>query len=243
MTGIAVVLLSGGMDSTTCLYHAVNERDKGVYDDVLALSINYGQRHKKELDYAKVSCQKLKVPFKIVQVQGVFPSSMLTDKNRDIPDVSYDEISGVSPTYVPYRNGTLLSVATAFTVGASEDWEEKNERYLSSYPDRVEHALFYGAHAEDAANWAYPDCTPEFNGAVANAIYIGTYHKVRLHTPLQWMTKDRIVRYGEELGVDWRDTWSCYDGGDLHCGKCPTCRARKDAFRKAGVTDPTEYAD
>ena len=88
-------------------------------------------------------------------------------------------------------------------------------------------AVYYGAHAEDAKNWAYPDCTPEFIGAQANAIYIGTYHKIRLHTPWMWLRKDEIITDGERLGVPWHLTWSCYKGGEFHCGSCPTCLARK----------------
>jgi 7-cyano-7-deazaguanine synthase len=153
------------------------------------------------------------------------PESMLTDPQREIPNVDYKDIEGVSPTYVPFRNGQLLSKAAA--LAQAEGFSE----------------LYFGAHAEDAQNWAYPDCTPEFIGAMANAIYIGTYHKVRLCTPLEWLTKTEVVALGDVLGVPFHLTWSCYAGGEKHCGTCPTCRARHQAFYDAVVDDPTEYAD
>ena len=102
--------------------------------------------------------------------------------------------------------------------------------------------LYYGAHSEDAKNWAYPDCTPEFNGAMANAKFIGTYQKTRLVTPLQWMLKSEVVSLGAKLNLPFELTWSCYDGKEKHCGICPTCRARKVAFQQAGISDPTKYA-
>ncbi|MEE8599015.1 MAG: 7-cyano-7-deazaguanine synthase, partial [Dehalococcoidales bacterium] len=107
--------------------------------------------------------------------------------------------------------------------------------------DKEAEAVYIGVHAEDAENWAYPDCTPEFMGGMANAIYIGTYRKIRLYTPLIWMKKYQIVEAGEALDVPWADTWSCYEGLQFHCGVCPTCRARMEAFSNAGVIDPTQY--
>jgi 7-cyano-7-deazaguanine synthase len=103
-------------------------------------------------------------------------------------------------------------------------------------------ALYFGAHAEDARAWAYPDCTPEFIGAMANAIYIGSYQQLRLRTPLEWLTKADIIQLGDRLGVPWEQTWSCYAGGQSHCGTCPTCRARRQGFVRAGVYDPTMYS-
>ena len=105
-----------------------------------------------------------------------------------------------------------------------------------------EHGIYFGAHAEDAQNWAYPDCTPEFIGSMSSAIFIGTYQRIRLHTPLMWLRKSEIIRRGEILGVDWCTTWSCYKGERLHCGQCPTCLARIRGFQLAGVQDPTVYA-
>lgn len=236
--GVAVVLISGGIDSSTCLYIARELSLSGKYRWVEGLSIDYGQRHHREINAAINVCRKAGVDHTAVNHRGIFPNTMLTDPDAPVPSLSYDEIQGVSPTYVPYRNGTLLSLATAHLVGLIKEYD------IEVGPNgENESGLFFGAHAEDSANWAYPDCTPEFNGAMANAIYVGTYKSVRLHVPLQWMTKREIITKGTELNVPWNLTWSCYKGEELQCGVCPTCRARKDGFAQAGVTDPTMYAD
>ncbi len=213
----ALVLLSGGIDSTTCLGIALKTNDV-----VEAIGINYGQRHIKELECAMDICAHYNVEQDIHTI--TVPDTMLTNPSVKVPDISYDEISGVSPTYVPFRNGQLLSKVAGIA-------QEREFDYI-----------YFGAHAEDAHNWAYPDCTPEFIGAMANAIYIGTYHKVRLITPLMWKMKHEIITLGASLEVPYEMTWSCYKGEELHCGICPTCRSRKDAFRLAGISDPTQYA-
>lgn len=271
----AFVLLSGGMDSTTCLHKAIEDYapkdfepgeisarlrswpdDPFKIDWVEAFSVHYGQRHKKEMAYAKRTCDRFGIRHSILDVGAILSGAtvMLTDDSKgtvEVPDVSYSDIKGVSPTYVPYRNGTLLSVIAA----QAQKWvNEQNAKfdeqlYLRMLADgatpteeKPSAGVYFGAHAEDAHNWAYPDCTPEFIGAQANAIYIGTYHQVRLHTPIQWSSKADVVTLGQRLGVSWRDTWSCYKGEERHCGTCPTCRARKEAFEAAEVLDPTEYA-
>lgn len=221
----AFVLLSGGIDSTTCLYIA-NQEFNG---QIAAVSIDYGQRHKKEMEYAADSCRGLNIPHHVLDLHSIMPRTMLTDKTAPVPNASYADLTGVSPTYVPFRNGLMLSALTSFVVG----------QYRSG---SGEWGIYFGAHAEDARAWAYPDCTPEFIGAMANAIYVGTYHSVRLHTPLQWLDKAAVIRRGTSLGVDWSKTWSCYKGEEFHCGTCPTCRARWEGFSMADVTDPTEYA-
>ncbi len=232
----AYVLLSGGIDSTVCLYLACKQfgmlGQDGPMENVEAISINYGQRHSTELAHAKQSCVLLYVPYRVIDLSSIIPKTMLTDQNSKIPNMSYDQIEGVSPAYVPFRNGLLLSAITSIVHGEYSDNANDGEW-----------AIYFGAHAEDAQNWAYPDCTPEFIGAVANAIYIGTYRAVRLHTPLQWLDKKSIIELGETLHVDWSKTFSCYAGGAKHCGKCPTCRARKAGFLAAGVKDPTEYEE
>lgn len=215
----AFVLHSGGMDSTTCLYMAA--ADFGP-ENVTGISIHYGQRHSKELDCAQTICQGLGCRHHIVKGPE-FPSSMLTNPDQPVPNISYDEIQGVSPTYVPFRNGTLISYITAIAMAQKAS------------------AVYFGAHAEDAANWAYPDCTPEFIGSMANAVYIGTYNQVRLVTPLEWLTKAQIVQIGTQLEVPWELTWSCYKGESLQCGICPTCRARREAFARVDIDDPTQY--
>jgi 7-cyano-7-deazaguanine synthase len=219
----AVVLLSGGLDSTLCATLAVQEYGA---NEVMAVSIAYGQKHSRELQSARDVALHLGIHHDVEQLpvalfQGA--GSTLIDAGRDTPNCSYEEIQGVSPTYVPFRNGILLSIvaAVALTHGAG--------------------LIYFGAHAEDSRNWAYPDTTPEFIGSIATAIYIGTYHKVRLITPLQWMTKEDIVR--ESLGVHSpvHLTWSCYREGEAACGQCPTCISRLEAFSICGVIDPVKY--
>ncbi len=219
----AYVLLSGGVDSSTALAIANEDWDGSVK----AVAVNYGQRHTKELNCAVEVANHFQNEFIVRDIQGIISTGGLTDADLDIPPVSYADLPyGVSPTYVPFRNGTMLSLIAGM---AATDDEGK--------------AVYIGVHAEDAQNWAYPDCTPEFMGGMANAIYVGTYHKIQLYTPLIWMKKHEIVSAGTKLGVPWHKTWSCYEGGELHCGVCPTCRARQDAFIFARITDPTEYND
>jgi 7-cyano-7-deazaguanine synthase len=164
---------------------------------------------------------------------------MLVDKgenNEEIPNASYADLPvGISPTYVSFRNGTMLSLLTA----RAQAWVMAME----ATGVRAEATLYCGVHADDGVNWAYPDCTPEFIGAMANAILIGTYNKIRLRAPLQYMDKRQVVEVGLKLGVPYTDTWSCYKGEEMHCGVCPTCRSRKEAFQQncAGLDD-VEYA-
>jgi 7-cyano-7-deazaguanine synthase len=286
----AFVLLSGGLDSTTCLYKAVHDYaprdipiygDRGIAADVItrlqlegpsdtlsvdwveAFSVDYGQRHKKEMEYAKRSCDQLGIKHTILDVGALLSgrSVMLSAESVGhvtVPDISYGDIKGVSPTYVPFRNGLLLSAITA----QAQKWvndqvdnlvgelERHNSDVLSegelrnhaTHSMRDSAGVYFGAHSEDAQNWAYPDCTPEFIGAMANAIHVGSYYAIRLHTPLQWLMKDEIVKLGNSLNVPFANTWSCYKGEEQHCGICPTCRSRREAFFKAGILDPTSYA-
>jgi 7-cyano-7-deazaguanine synthase len=230
------VLHSGGLDSSTALALAVEQLSIMVgnpnLSQVVSVGMNYGQRHIREAEYAEKFCKEYCVDRLLVDMPPP-PRSMLTDPSIDIPDVSYADLpQGISPTYVPFRNGQLLSLIA----GIAQGWVMEDS-------DNREATIWFGAHAEDAANWAYPDCTPEFVGSMASAIYIGTYHKVRLITPFLHATKDAIVKMGAELLVPYEMTWSCYKGDDIHCGTCPTCRSRKEAFAVADVTDPTFYAD
>src|SRR5580765_4350218 len=223
----AIVLLSGGLDSSTMLAMAI-KRDGLHPRDITALSLYYGQKHEVEL----IQAQKVASYYEVRTLQkeldsGTFKSdeSSLTG-NREMPHETYQELmagEGPSPTYVPFRNGNLLSAATSLglTLQAS--------------------LVYFGAHSEDAHNWAYPDCTPEFIGAMANAIYVGSYFKVRLVTPLEWMMKKDIVKVGLDLNVPYDITHSCYEGRRPACGKCPTCVERLAAFEANGVRDPLEY--
>ncbi len=217
----ALVLLSGGLDSTVCLYLAGTQFG---WKHISALSVEYGQRHRVELDHAAKICSKVGVEHKVIRHDAI-PTTMLTDESVKVPNVSYSDIEGVSPMYVPFRNGQLLAILAGHA-------QARNFTHV-----------FFGAHAEDAANWAYPDCTPEFIGAMANAIYVGTYHQVRLHTPLMWLMKSQIVSLGAQLNVPFDYTWSCYKGESHHCGTCATCISRREAFGIANVKDPTVYAN
>lgn len=233
----AVVLLSGGIDSTTALYIA-NKEFKGR---VFGVSIDYGQRHKKEIAHAKHICiDRLGCEHIVLDLSAIVPNTLLTDKDKPIPAVSYSDIQGVSPAYVPFRNGLMLSAVASYAVGMRERMIS-NCKTIGEPWSTDEWGIYFGAHAEDAHNWAYPDCTFEFTGAMANAIYVGTYHQFRLYTPLIWMTKAEVIKTGASYGVPFVSTWSCYAGNFRHCGVCPTCRSRKDGFKQAGITDPTDY--
>lgn len=222
----ALVLSSGGVDSTTCLAMAI---DSLGHENVSALSIWYGQKHKKELDSAKAIADYYKVPpyeLDLTQVMSYSNSSLLSSSSESIDHRSYGEQiaeSGSVSTYVPFRNGLILSMAASMA--------------LSLYPDD-EVAIYIGAHADDAAGNAYPDCRPDFNHHMNEAIYIGSYNKVHLVAPLNTMNKTEVVQEGLRLQVPYHLTWSCYEGGHEPCHTCGTCRDREQAFLANGVEDP-----
>jgi 7-cyano-7-deazaguanine synthase len=228
----AVNLLSGGIDSLTCLAIANSKYHR---EEIFALSLHYGQKHSRELGAAARIAAHYDVSHQIMSLnQDLFKGagSTLIDPGAETPSETYASMDakteGISPTYIPFRNGNLLSAATALALTLHEEGQEPIE-------------LYYGAHAEDSANWAYPDCTPEFNGAMANAIYIGSHRRVRLVTPLQWMEKSVVVEMASLLSAPLHLSYSCYRGGENHCGTCPTCIARSAAFHFAGLSDPTTY--
>ena len=222
----ALVLSSGGVDSTTCLAMAI---DSLGHENVSALSIWYGQKHKKELDSAKAIADYYKVPhyeLDLTQVMSYSNSSLLSSSSESIDHRSYGEQiadSGSVSTYVPFRNGLILSIAASMA--------------LSLYPND-EVAIYIGAHADDAAGNAYPDCRPDFNHHMNEAIYIGSYNKVHLVAPLNTMNKTEVVQEGLRLQVPYHLTWSCYEGGHEPCHTCGTCRDREQAFLANGVEDP-----
>ena len=229
----AVVLLSGGLDSTVALGEALDlHYDGKLANDQIAtaVSFHYGQTHSEELKRANDVANAYGVKHQVISLPQIFggtESTLVASNELDQPEMSYEDIEesfGVSPTYVPFRNANLLSMATAVALveGAEEVWA--------------------GMHAEDAHNWAYPDCTPEFLGAMANAIYVGSYHKVRLVTPHMWRTKADVVRRGFEIDTPFELTMSCYNGVEPACGTCPTCVGRINAFREVGKKDRIEYA-
>lgn len=200
--------------------------------DILAISMSYGQRHsQKELHAAQWISADLGIDFEsIILPEIIFrrSTSTLIDPSQKMPQMTYQEIQetqGVSPTYVPFRNGIFLSIATAIAL------------------TRGIENVYIATHAEDSQNWAYPDCTPEFNGSMASAIYIGTYMRTRVLTPFQWMMKSDIVRLGLELSAPFHLSWSCYEGREKACGKCPTCVERLEAFRLNNAIDPITYEE
>ena len=222
----ALVLTSGGVDSTTALALAIEKYGK---DHVIALSISYGQTHSKEIEAAKAVAQHYGVEQLFLDLGLIFQysnCSLLQQSTEEIPEESYAEqiekTGGETPvsTYVPFRNGLFLSAAAS--IALSRDCE----------------VIYYGAHADDAAGFAYPDCSPVFNNAMNTAIYEGSGHQLRIEAPFVNKNKSDIVAIGLKLGVPYELTWSCYEGGDKPCGKCGTCIDRAAAFAANGVADP-----
>jgi 7-cyano-7-deazaguanine synthase len=223
----AVVLLSGGLDSTTALFQAVHDGAK----EILAVNASYGSRHM-DAEYESfvkvVNYVRGLVPItpKVVTMPDIFRgghSALMGD--IDVPTEEYNDVEteGESPTVVPFRNANLISAAV--TLAEVENYSK----------------VYAGMHASDHTKWAYPDCSPEFLGAMANAIWVGTLGRVRLVFPFVWMTKAEVVTRGALLNVPFHLTWSCYLGGRVHCGICPTCRERIAAFAEALYRDPVEY--
>lgn len=225
----AVVLFSGGLDSTTLLWYAAKQTP---HDNVVALTMRYGSDHMDAETNASIEIFKrfkeafpslygrhhvIEVPSKIFKGSG---SSLMGEKK--IEDGPYLE-DGPSPTSVPFRNGTFISIAAA---------------YATRYEDSV---IYTSVHANDHNRWSYPDCSPEFMGAMANAVFVASVGKTRLATPYIWVHKFSIVKSGMYLGAPLAYSWSCYKGGKAHCGVCPTCRERREAFKIAQVMDPTKY--
>ena len=228
----AVVLLSGGADSATCLGQAVMACHK---ENVRALSIYYGQKHKKEIQSAIAVAEHYGVPLYQMDLSEAYKFSdcpLLAGSKQEIEHKSYaEQLHGEEhtvATYVPFRNGLMLSTAAALA--------------LSWFPNE-EVSLWYGAHADDAAGRAYPDCTIEFAQAMGAALHEGSGNKLTLITPLISLNKAGVIHIGSLIGVPYELTWSCYEGGDVHCGTCGTCIDRKNAFKKAGIPDPTVYKE
>ena len=212
----SIIILSGGMDSVTMLYDFADRI-------ALALSFDYGSNHNsKELPLAAYHCQQLGIEHVTIPLEFIkryFHSSLLSGA-QDIPEGSYDDQS-MRSTVVPFRNGIMLAIAA----GMAED------RQLS----RIMMANHGGDHA------IYPDCREGFVNAMSDAVREGTYNGVELFTPYTNITKSDIARRGKELGIDYSKTWSCYKGGDKHCGMCGTCQERRQALADAGIHDTTEY--
>ena len=220
-----MVLSSGGVDSTTCLGMAVNEYGS---ENVVALSVFYGQKHDKEIKAAEAVAKYYNVEHINLDLSLIFDfsdCSLLSHSGRDIPKESYNEQIKKTDgkpvsTYVPFRNGLFISSAASIAISKGCN------------------KIYYGAHADDAAGNAYPDCSTEFNEAMNKAVYLGSGKQVSIEAPFVGINKAQVVKKGIELGVPYHLTWSCYEGGDKPCGKCGTCIDRIAAFETNGVKDP-----
>ena len=221
----ALVLCSGGVDSTTLLAMAV---DRYGSENVVALSISYGQRHEKELKAACDVARYYHVEQRFLDLAAIFADSscsLLAHSEKDIPKESYAEQleqadTKLVSTYVPFRNGLFLSSAASMALSLECS------------------VLYYGAHHDDWAGNAYPDCSREFVAAMNNAIMEGTGGELHMEAPFVEWSKADIVKKGLELNVPYELTWSCYEGGDKPCGVCATCIDRKRAFELNGSVDP-----
>ena len=212
----SVIIVSGGMDSTTLLY---DRRD----EIALAISFDYGSNHNaREIAYAEMHCKRLGIEHITIPLDFMhkyFRSSLLEGADA-IPEGHYAD-ENMKTTVVPFRNGIMLAVAA----GVAES------RNLTK--------LLIANHGGD--HTIYPDCRPEFISAMDSATNAGTYVGVRVVAPYTNITKGDIARIGKKLGIDYAETWSCYKGGEKHCGKCGTCVERKEALAYAGIEDTTEY--
>ena len=227
----ALVLSSGGVDSTTCVGIAV--KDVGS-ENVSTVSVFYGQKHNKELECADKVAEFYNVKHYVLDLSNVLQysnCSLMKNSTEDIPMMSYAEQiekngEGKVSTYVPFRNGLMLSAVAALA--------------QSIYPDD-DVDIYLGAHADDAAGRAYADCSEEFTSAMNTAIVIGTYGKVRVFAPLVNLNKAGVVKLGLSIGVPYNLTYSCYNGREKACGRCGTCIDRLNAFKVNGLQDPIEY--
>lgn len=212
------VLLSGGMDSVTVLYEALHSHEVAA-----CLSFDYGSKHNaRELPFAKLHAERHGIPHHVVGLDfmdRLFKSDLLRS-GGEIPEGHYAEES-MKQTVVPFRNGIMLAIAAghAESIGAG--------------------AVVIAAHSGDHA--VYPDCRESFMCAMGEAMGRGTYAGIRLLRPFIAMDKAAIARRGAELGINFAETWSCYKGGEIHCGVCGTCVERREAFLLAGLPDPTVY--
>lgn len=214
--GEGLLILSGGMDSVTMLYE-YRERI------AIAVTFDYGSKHNaREIEFARMHCERLGIPHLIIPLDFMaqyFKSSLLKG-GEEIPEGSYDD-DNMKSTVVPFRNGIMLSVAAGLA-------ETHGLRYIMMANHSGDHAI-------------YPDCRPQFVEAMSEAVKAGTYDGITLFAPYTGISKTDIALKGKHLGIDYSETWSCYKGGEKHCGKCGTCVERREALRDAGINDTTEY--
>ena len=216
----ALVLFSGGLDSTVLATQMKHEAK-----ETRLLSIDYGQRHAKELDHSQKVADHLGLAHEILklpQLGQILGGSSLTDKSISLPEGHYAEES-MKSTVVPNRNMILLALAGGHALSLGFD------------------TIAYAAHAGD--HTIYPDCRPEFADAMDKALGLADWKDLNLHRPYVEMTKSDLVSRGDQLGAPLHLTWSCYAGGEIHCGKCGTCVERKEAFELAKIPDPTKYEE
>lgn len=214
----SVIIVSGGMDSITLLYE---HKD----DIALGISFDYGSNHNaREIPFAKMHCERLGIKHITINLDFMhqyFKSSLLDGANA-IPEGHYAE-DNMKSTVVPFRNGIMLSIAIGIA--------ESNNLNM----------VFIANHGGD--HTIYPDCRPEFIKAIDNSAESGTYNNVRVIAPYTNITKADIANIGKKLGIDYTETWSCYKGGEKHCGRCGTCVERKEALAKADIEDKTLYEE
>ena len=197
------------------------------YKDRIALAItfDYGSKHnEKEIAFAKMHCQRLGIRHLVIPLSFMsqyFKSSLLKG-GEEIPEGRYDD-ENMKSTVVPFRNGIMLAIAAGLA-------ESNGLRHVMMANHSGDHAI-------------YPDCRPQFVDAMSSAITAGTYEGITLFAPYTNLTKTDIVKRGNALGIDYSETWSCYKGGEKHCGKCGTCTERREALHDAGIIDTTEYEE
>lgn len=222
MSTPAVVIFSGGMDSFTLLHETLRSP---LFGPVTAFTVDYGQRHRREIRAAEAVCAQLHVPHRIVDasfLRSILSGSALTD-DIDVPEGHYEDAS-MTLTVVPNRNMILIALAAGFA--------------MSLHPTTMS-AVIYGAHTGDHA--VYPDCRREFVAAMTRPLLYANYHPVELHAPYLNLTKTQILKRGLDIGLHYGDTWTCYKGGEPACGKCGSCTERLEAFEHNGVPDPLQY--
>jgi len=209
-----ICILSGGMDSTTLLYSLLKEGR-----EVKAISFDYGQKHKRELELAAKTCNNLAVEHKIVDVtflKELLSNSALTS-DKEIPEGHYEDES-MKDTVVPNRNMIMASIAIGWAI--NEKFEE----------------IALGVHSGDHA--IYPDCRPEFINALREVAKVCDYRTIGIYTPFLTFDKGGIAAIGKDLEVDYSLTHTCYNGEEIPCGKCGACQERAEAFKDAELTDP-----
>ena len=213
-----VLILSGGMDSFTLLHRALNQNY-----EVDCLTFDYGQRHIKEIECARLSCHEnhlSSLQIKIANVESIFAASALTSDSIDMPHGSY-QAESMQSTIVPNRNMLFISHAIAYAISKNIN------------------QVWYGAHAGD--HFIYPDCRPEFLSAMNAVAQTCHTYPINVEAPFLNLSKADIVKIGLDLGIDYSKTWTCYEGRDLSCGQCGSCNERLEAFQINNATDPLSY--